>query len=261
MAIVNVTPDSFSDGGSYATPRDAIDAGLRMIDEGAHILDVGGESTRPGAEPVPADEELRRVVPVIEGLTRSGARVSVDTHKAVVAREALEAGALMVNDVSAMGDPEMPAVCGAARCEVCLMHMQGTPRSMQRDPRYEDVVREVRNFLLKRGELAQQAGIPTYKIWIDPGIGFGKTDEHNLALIREIGVLVETGYPVLIGVSRKGFIGRMLGRDGEPAPIDQRLPGSLALQVIAQMAGVRGIRTHDVAATRGAIEAWARVAG
>ena len=259
MGIVNVTPDSFSDGGAYRSVQDAIDAGMRMVEQGANILDLGGESTRPGAVPVLADEELRRVVPVVEGLVKRGARVSIDTYKAVVAREALAAGALMVNDVTAFRDPEMPGVCAAARCEVCLMHMQGDPQTMQLDPKYGDVVREVRSFLLDRGEVAQQSGIAREKIWVDPGIGFGKTDEHNVQLIRGLGVLVETGYKVLIGVSRKGFLGRMLAGGGEAVPVLERLPGSLTIQVVAQLAGVRAIRTHDVLETRRAILACERV--
>ena len=250
MGILNVTPDSFSDGGSYASVQAAVDAGMRMLEEGADLVDAGGESTRPGAQPVALEEELRRVLPVVEGLARRGARVSVDTSKAEVARQALERGAKVVNDVTALSDPEMASVCTASGCTVCLMHMQGTPATMQKNPSYGDVVSEVRDFLLERVGHARSAGIAGERIWIDPGIGFGKTDEHNMALIRGLPVLVETGFPVLLGVSRKGFIGRIVGSKEHPASIPERLPGTLALQVIAQLAGVSIIRTHDVKEAR-----------
>ena len=260
MGIVNVTPDSFSDGGKYASVAEATSAGNGMLERGADILDVGGESTRPGALPVPLDEELRRVVPVIEALAKAGARISVDTYKAEVARQALQAGAAMVNDVSALADPEMAAVCAEAACEVCLMHMQGTPQTMQNNPFYEDVVDEVLEFLLDRAQVAEAAGIDRKKIWIDPGFGFGKTIQHNLLLAQNLNRFVTTGYPVLIGVSRKGFLGKVLGGRDEPVPFDDRLPGALAIQVSAQLSGVRCIRTHDVMETRRAISMIAAVA-
>jgi dihydropteroate synthase len=250
MGILNVTPDSFSDGGNYPTVEAVFSAARSMLDEGADLLDVGGESTRPGAEPVSLEEELKRVMPVVEILAKHGFRISVDTSKAEVARQALAAGASMINDVTALGEPEMAKVCAETGCEVCLMHMQGTPRTMQLEPRYEDVVSEVADFLVGRARFAEQQGIARDAIWIDPGFGFGKTDEHNLAMARGMSRFVSTLYPVLIGVSRKGFVGRTLGG----APLQDRLPGSLALQVLAQVAGIHCIRTHDVAATRRAIE-------
>jgi len=255
MGILNVTPDSFSDGGLYLTPSDAIDAALRMVDEGADIIDVGGESTRPGSLGVEAEEELWRVLPVVKGLAGHGLRVSIDTSKAVVAGAALKAGAEIVNDVTALGDPDMAPVCAAAGCTVCLMHMKGSPRTMQQDPTYEAVVSEVRSFLLDSAGWAESQGIEREKIWIDPGIGFGKTDTHNLELIRHLGFLVSSGYPVLLGVSRKGFIGRLTGG----AAVDDRLEGTLAIQAWAQIKGVSIIRTHDVRSARRTIDIVAAV--
>ena len=249
MGVLNVTPDSFSDGDAYASVGEAVDAARRMMDDGADLIDVGGESTRPGAEPIPANEELRRVLPVIEGLVRGGVLVSVDTMKAVVARAAVEAGAEVVNDVSALRDPEMLGALAGSDVSVCLMHMQGTPQTMQLEPHYADVVGEVRTMLTGTARRAEVAGVHRDRIWFDPGIGFGKTDAHNLALLANLNQLVETGYPVLIGVSRKGFLGRLLGGIGTHA----RLPGALAIQVLAQAEGVRIIRTHDVLETRQAI--------
>jgi dihydropteroate synthase len=246
MGIVNVTPDSFSDGGRFSGPQQAIDAGVRIVEEGADLVDVGGESTRPGSEPVPLDEELRRVMPVVEGLCRAGLRVSIDTYKSRVAKEAVDAGALVVNDVRALAEEGMAEVCARSGCTVCLMHMRGRPATMQRDPSYRDVAGEVRSFLMERAELAQAAGIQRARIWIDPGIGFGKTDEHNLTLIGNLDAFVGTGFPVLLGVSRKGFIGRILGDVGHPAPIADRLPGTLTIHVVSLMAGVQVLRTHDV---------------
>lgn len=253
MGIINVTPDSFSDGGVHFSAQTAIDAGLRMIDEGADLVDVGGESTRPGAEEVPVEEELRRVIPVVEALASKGVKVSIDTLKARVAREALAAGAEMVNDVTALSHPEMAGIVAGASCTVCLMHMQGTPRTMQQNPVYNDVVTEVRDYLVERAQFAQQRGIAKERIWIDPGIGFGKTVQHNLLLLKHLHVLVATGYPVLIGVSRKSFIGRVLNPDS-PLPVEERLEGTLAAQAIAQMSGARIIRAHDVKESRRAID-------
>lgn len=255
MAILNVTPDSFSDGGSYATTQAAVDAALRMVDDGADLIDVGGESTRPGAAPVSAEEEIRRVAPVVQALVQKGIVVSVDTMKADVAEATLQVGAQVINDVTGLGDRRMASVCAAADCSVCIMHIQGTPQTMQANPVYQDVVSEVRDHLLERAAYAQGCGVPKDKIWIDPGIGFGKADEHNLALLRRLDVLVETGYPVLLGVSRKGFIGRALGG----LPVDQRVEGTLAVQVLAQAQGVRYIRAHDVLAARRAIDMTAAV--
>ncbi|MFI5386186.1 MAG: dihydropteroate synthase [Fimbriimonadales bacterium] len=253
MGIINVTPDSFSDGGVHFSTQAAIDAGLRMTGEGADLVDVGGESTRPGADEVPLDEELKRVIPVVEALASKGIEVSIDTMKPEVARQALAAGAVVVNDVSALSHPEMPEVVAGAGCTVCLMHMQGTPRTMQQNPVYGDVVAEVRGYLVERAQFAQSQRIRQDRIWIDPGIGFGKTVQHNLLLLKHLEVLVAAGYPVLVGVSRKSFIGRVLTPDN-PLPVEDRLEGTLAAQVVAQINGVRIIRAHDVKEARRAID-------
>ncbi|HEV2769739.1 MAG TPA: dihydropteroate synthase, partial [Solirubrobacteraceae bacterium] len=209
MGVVNVTPDSFSDGGRYVAARDAIARGHGLVAQGAAILDVGGESTRPGAEPVGAEEELRRVAPVLEGLAGAGARLSIDTTKVAVARAALAAGARVVNDVSALRfDPGLAGVVAAAGCEVCLMHMLGEPRTMQHDPRYDDVVADVKAFLEERLAFAVAEGIAEERVWLDPGIGFGKTVAHNLELLRRLDELVALGRPVVVGTSRKAFLGR-----------------------------------------------------
>ncbi len=245
MGVVNVTPDSFSDGGLYLDGSAAIAHGLELASEGAEILDIGGESTRPGAAPVGETEELRRVVPVIEGLRAAGsaAQLSIDTSKAAVARAALAAGATLVNDVTALrGDPEMAEVVAASGAECCLMHMLGTPRTMQADPRYDDVVSEVKAFLEERLRVAVAAGIAEERILLDPGIGFGKTAEHNLELLRRLEELVAIGRPVVIGTSRKSFLGRITGRD-----VDHRLAATIASNVLAFERGVRIFRVHDVA--------------
>ena len=253
MGILNVTPDSFSDGGRYASLDSAVARAEAMVEEGADIIDVGGESTRPGAVAVPVEDELRRVVPVVEALATRMIPFSIDTRKAEVAKVAVAAGARLVNDVTALGDPAMlPFLCGVA-AQVCLMHMQGTPETMQRRPEYEDVVREVRDALVASANRAEQAGVDRTRIWIDPGFGFGKSLRHNMALLAHLPDLVETGYPVLFGVSRKSTLGRLLGSDA-PAPIEARLPAAIAFQAVAQAAGVRMIRTHDVGETRRVIE-------
>jgi dihydropteroate synthase len=238
MGVVNVTPDSFSDGGRYIDPEAAIAHGLRLVAEGASIIDVGGESTRPGASDVDPVEELARVVPVIEGL-RPFVRVSVDTRRVFVAEAAIEAGATLINDVSA----SLWEVAAAGRVGWVAMHMQGEPPSMQDSPAYGDVVAEVRARLVARAGMARAAGVE--EVWIDPGIGFGKTDAHNLALLRNLDELVETGYPVLVGTSRKGFLGRLTGG----AAVDDRLEASLATAVVAAARGATMVRAHDVAAT------------
>ena len=247
MGVINVTPDSFSDGGRFLDPQTAIDHGLRLELEGAEILDIGGESTRPGAAPVPVDEELARVLPVIEGLAAAGvkARLSIDTSKAAVARAALEAGATMVNDVTALRDPEMSTVVADAGVDCCLMHMPGDPRTMQDDPRYEDVVADVREYLAVRLQLAVSSGIAEHRILLDPGIGFGKTVEHNLELLARLDELVELGRPVVIGTSRKSFLGRLTGR-----PVDERVAATIATCVIAYERGATVFRVHDVAPVR-----------
>jgi dihydropteroate synthase len=250
MGVLNVTPDSFSDGGEWFDGAAAVAHGRELVAEGAGILDIGGESTRPGAEPVPTEEELRRVVPVIEGLRDAGAQLSIDTTKVVVARAALDAGATYVNDVSALrAEPEMAALVAERGVDCCLMHMRGDPRTMQDDPRYDDVVDDVRSFLAARAEAAIAAGIAPGRIQVDPGIGFGKTAEHNLELLRRLDEIVALGFPVVIGTSRKSFLGRITGRD-DPK---QRLYGTIASNVLALAAGARVFRVHDVAAVRDAL--------
>ncbi|HET7574304.1 MAG TPA: dihydropteroate synthase [Solirubrobacterales bacterium] len=257
MGIVNVTPDSFSDGGLYLDPEAAIAHGRELVAEGADILDVGGESTRPGAQEVPVEEELRRVLPVVEGLAGAGVPVSVDTSKAAVAAAALDAGAAIVNDVTALrGDPEMAALCAARRPTVILMHMLGDPRTMQDDPRYEDVVVEVRDFLAVRLEAAVAAGIDAERIWLDPGIGFGKAEEHNLELLRRLGELRALGRPLVVGTSRKSFIGKL---DGSPA--GERAGGSIASSLLAAAEGAGVLRVHDVGELRQALTVAAAVLG
>jgi dihydropteroate synthase len=251
MGVLNVTPDSFSDGGEWFDGEAAIAHGRALIAEGAGILDVGGESTRPGAEPVGEDEELRRVVPVVEALAGTGAQVSVDTMKARVARAALDAGATYVNDVTAFrGDPAMAALVAERGCDCCLMHMLGEPRTMQRDPRYDDVVDDVKAFLASRAELAVRAGVAPERIQIDPGIGFGKTIDHNLQLLARLEEIVALGFPVVVGTSRKSFLGRLTGRDDPHA----RVPGTIATNVLALTRGARVFRVHDVAAVTDALK-------
>jgi dihydropteroate synthase len=243
MGVVNVTPDSFSDGGRYLDPQAAVAQGRRLVDEGAQILDVGGESTRPGADAVPADEELERVLPVVEGLVPTGATISIDTSKAAVAAAALDAGASYVNDVTAFrGDPELATLVAERDVDCCLMHMLGTPRTMQDDPRYDDVVSDVKAFLEARLAFAVDAGVPEQRVMLDPGVGFGKTVEHNLALLRRLDEIVALGRPVVVGVSRKSFLGKITGRDEQ-----HRLPGTIATNVMAWERGARIFRVHDVA--------------
>lgn len=243
MGIVNVTPDSFSDGGEYFDHERAIGHGLELVRDGADVLDIGGESTRPGAAEVSLEEELRRVIPVVEGLA-GAAPVSIDTTKAEVARAAIQAGAKIVNDVTALrGDPDMAEVCAEAGVEVVLMHMLGTPRTMQNDPQYGNVVDEVEEFLAVRAGIAEAAGIARDRIWIDPGIGFGKTVEHNLELIRATGKFAAMKLPVLVGASRKSFIGKLA--DG--APGSRRLGGTIAACLAAMEGGADMVRVHDVA--------------
>lgn len=248
MGVVNVTPDSFSDGGLWLDADRAVAHGIELAAEGAAILDIGGESTRPGAEPVGADEELRRTIPVIEGLAaeRTGAQLSIDTAKRVVAEAALAAGATYVNDVTAFrGDPELAGAVAAAGCDCCLMHMQGEPRTMQTSPTYDDVVGEVVAFLEQRVAFALAAGIAPERIQVDPGIGFGKTLEHNLELLRRLDEVAAIGFPVVVGISRKSFLGKLTGRE-EPAA---RVAATVAANVLAFERGGRVFRVHDVAAT------------
>jgi dihydropteroate synthase len=252
MGVVNVTPDSFSDGGLFLDPEAAIAHGHRLAQQGADILDVGGESTRPGAEAVGAEEERDRVAPVVAGLAAdngAGVPVSIDTSKASVAQATLDAGAEIVNDVTAFRtDPELAGLCGERGCGVVLMHMLGTPRTMQDNPTYDDVVDDVKAFLAERIEAAMGAGVDEERIWIDPGIGFGKTLEHNLELLRRLGELRGLGRPIVIGTSRKSFIGKLTGRE-----VDRRLGGTIASNVLAVRAGADVIRAHDVLELRQAI--------
>lgn len=251
MGVINVTPDSFSDGGDHATPQAAIDAGRRMLDEGADILDIGGESTRPGATAVAPAEEIRRVAPVIAALAHL-APISIDTRNAATMRAAVEAGAAIVNDVSALThDPASRGVVALSGAAVVLMHMRGEPGTMQVAPRYDDVVTEVRDFLAVRIKACVAGGIAAHRIAIDPGIGFGKTLEHNLALLRGLNALTALA-PVLIGVSRKSFLARL--SRGEAAK--DRLGGSLAAALFAVARGAAILRVHDVAATRQALAVW-----
>lgn len=244
MGILNVTPDSFSDGGRYLGPERAIEHGLDMLAEGADVIDVGGESTRPGATPVDVETELSRVLPVVEALSPK-VRVSVDTTKARVARAALEAGATLVNDVSASLD----GVVAGTGAGWVAMHMKGDPGSMQDSPRYEDVVAEVAEFLVEQAERAGEAGVE--EVWIDPGIGFGKTDAHNLRLLGHLPELVGLGWPVVVGTSRKGFLGRLLASSDQvgEVSVEDRLEGSLATAAWAMTCGAAMVRVHDVAAT------------
>jgi dihydropteroate synthase len=254
MGIVNVTPDSFSDGGRWLDPGAAVAQGLRLESEGANILDIGGESTRPGAEPIGVEEELRRVIPVIAALARQArVPVSVDTRNAEVMRRAAEAGARIVNDVAALGyDPNALRVAAEMDLPVVLMHAQGDPRTMQLDPRYDDVVLDVYDWLEARIAVCEAAGIARGRIVVDPGIGFGKTVAHNLALLGSLSIFHGLGCPILLGASRKSFIGRLSGG----APADQRVPGSVAAALLAVAQGVQILRVHDVAATRQALAVW-----
>jgi dihydropteroate synthase len=250
MGVLNVTPDSFSDGGRFADVDAAVAHALRMVEEGATLIDVGGESTRPGAQAVDADEEIRRVAPVIEALAaRTNVLLSVDTSKPSVMTAAVRAGATLINDVRALREPGALDAAAASGAAVCLMHMQGEPRTMQFDPRYGDVVAEVRDFLRERAERCVAAGIARDRLVIDPGIGFGKRLEHNLALLAGLPALVELGWPVLVGVSRKSMFGALLGR-----AVDERVAGGVAMATAAVLSGASIVRTHDVAAAVDAVK-------
>lgn len=261
MGIVNVTPDSFSDGGRYFDAGRAIDHGLALARDGAAILDIGGESTRPGADPVSEAEELRRVVPVLEGLTAAvpaGVTLSIDTSKSAVARAALNAGATLVNDITALrGDPEMAGLVAQSGADVCLMHMLGEPRTMQRDPHYENVVDEVVAFLEERMAFAVAEGIAEQRILLDPGIGFGKTVAHNLELLRRLDELVALGRPVVVGTSRKSFLSRVGGAGGDAAVLAR----TVATNVLAMRAGATVFRVHDVTEVAAALRVTAATLG
>jgi dihydropteroate synthase len=250
MGIVNVTPDSFSDGGKFLEPEAAVDRALQLEGEGARIIDIGGESTRPGAQPVEIDEELLRVVPIVARLVRqSQVLISIDTTKAQVARAALEAGAHIVNDISGLiFDPQMPKICADANAGVICMHIRGTPQTMQDDPRYDDVVADVRGFLDARLSALERLGISRRQVVIDPGIGFGKTADHNLEILGNIGRFRSLGRPVCIGHSRKRFLKKLFGR-----PVDERQFATIGVAVAVALQGAEIIRVHDVAATRDAI--------
>jgi len=250
MGILNVTPDSFADGGEWFAYDEAVEHARALVRDGAAIIDVGGESTRPGAGPVPVDEELRRVVPVVGALRDSGAQISVDTMKLTVAEAAVDAGATYVNDVTAFRHaPEMAGFVADRGCDCCLMHMLGEPRTMQDDPRYDDVVDDVRAFLEQRAEFAVGEGVREERIMVDPGIGFGKTLDHNLELLRRLEEIAALGFPVVIGTSRKSFLGRLTGRE-DP---HERVAATLATNVMALERGAAVFRVHDVAPTRDAL--------
>jgi len=254
MGVVNVTPDSFSDGGLFADPAQAIAQARRLIDEGADILDIGGESTRPGSAPVPLAEERGRVLPVIESLSACAVPVAVDTRKPQLMREALAAGASMINDINALGAAGALEAVAASDAAVCLMHLRGDPRTMQDAPAYDDVVREVRDYLRGRVAAAEAAGIARGRIVVDPGFGFGKTLEHNLALLRGLHAFAELGGALLAGLSRKSMLGQLTGRE-----VGERVYAGVAAALAAVKNGAHIVRVHDVAATRDALAVWQAV--
>ncbi|HEX5763600.1 MAG TPA: dihydropteroate synthase [Solirubrobacterales bacterium] len=249
MGVVNVTPDSFSDGGLFLDAEAAVAHGIDLVRDGADILDVGGESTRPGAEEVSAEQERERTEPVVRALAAAGHEVSIDTSKSSVAAAALSAGASIVNDVTALrGDPEIAAICAERGAGLILMHMQGDPRTMQVEPTYDDVVDDVKAFLAERTEAAMASGVAEERIWLDPGIGFGKTLEHNLELLHRLAELRELGRPLVVGTSRKSFIGKVDGSE-----VGERIGGTIASSVLAVAAGAEVLRIHDVAECRQAL--------
>lgn len=249
MGIVNVTPDSFSDGGKFNTTEKAIAHALQLVEEGADILDIGGESTRPGATPVPLDEELKRVIPVIEGLRDVGVPLSIDTYKPQVMQAAITASADIVNDVCALREPQALEIVATSQAGVCLMHMQGRPQTMQVDPQYDDVVSEVRDFLKDRLDAAVQAGIDRSRIVLDPGFGFGKRMAHNLTLLNHLNDIQALGLPLLIGLSRKSVLGQVVG-----SSVDERVHASIAASVVSVMKGANIVRVHDVKPTIDALK-------
>ena len=256
MGILNVTPDSFFDGGSNAEFARALEHARQMVADGADIVDIGGESTRPGALPVPEAAELARVLPLVEALVAENVVVSVDTRKPGVMRAVLAAGASMINDVRALRERGAVDIVAASAAAVCLMHMQGDPRTMQAAPRYADVVHDVRDFLVERALTCEAAGIARNRIVIDPGFGFGKSQAHNLVLLRSLDVLARTGYPVLAGISRKSTIGQITGRD-----VGDRMAGSVAAALAAVARGARLVRVHDVRETVDALKVWRAIEG
>ncbi|WP_417384998.1 dihydropteroate synthase [Gimesia sp.] len=256
MGILNVTPDSFSDGGEATEVESAVQKGLQLVEDGADILDIGGESTRPGADPVPLEEELRRVVPVIEALSaRTTAPISIDTTKAEVARQALQAGAVIINDISGLTfDPAMIPLAAESKAGVICMHIQGTPQTMQDNPEYEDVVSDLKSWFQLRIQALLDAGVEPERIVLDPGVGFGKTADHNLQILSQISAFHSLGFPVLIGHSRKRFLSKLLGRS-----LEERLAGTIGVSVALAQQGVEILRLHDIAANRDAIAAWQAV--
>ncbi|MGP1609487.1 MAG: dihydropteroate synthase [Burkholderiales bacterium] len=254
MGVINVTPDSFSDGGRFFSVAAAVAHARQLIDEGADLLDVGGESTRPGAAPVTLDEERRRVLPVLEALAGAGVPLSVDTQKPELMREAVVAGAAMVNDVNGFQAPGALAAVAGSHCAICIMHKQGNPQTMQQSPQYTDVVVEVRDYLRQRIAAAEQAGIARDRIVVDPGFGFGKALDHNLELLRRLDAIAALAVPVMAGLSRKAMIGKLTGREA-----DDRLAGSIAAALLAVQRGAAIVRVHDVAATRDALAVWRAV--
>jgi len=254
MGVLNVTPDSFSDGGRFADREQALSHARRMRDDGADIVDIGGESSRPGAESVAEGVELSRVLPLVEALAAEGIPVGVDTRKPPVMQAAIAAGAAMINDIAALREPGAIEACAQGGVGVCLMHMQREPRTMQAAPAYADVVSEVRDFLLARARVCIEAGIARERIAIDPGFGFGKTLAHNLALLRALGTLAATDYPVVAGLSRKASLGEITGRS-----VDERMPASLAAALCAVARGAAIVRVHDVRATVDALKVWSAV--
>ncbi len=257
MGVLNVTPDSFSDGGEFFGVEPAVAQAEKMFDEGAQVIDVGGESTRPGSDPVSPEEELRRVLPVIQAMlsARPDSMVSIDTYRSSIAEAALDAGAGAVNDVTALGDPRMAGLMAERGCPIILMHMLGEPKNMQQHPHYEDVVRDVRDFLAERAQQALRAGVKLENIILDPGIGFGKTPEHNLKLLKRLDSLVELGFPVLVGVSRKSFLGKITGSEDPKS----RLFGTVAANVLAYERGASLFRVHDVRANKEALAVAAAI--
>jgi dihydropteroate synthase len=255
MGIVNVTPDSFADGGRYDSTNRALAHGRKLMAEGADIIDIGGESTRPGAPEVSTADELARVLPVVEGLVTDGALVSIDSRKTEVMRRAIDAGAVMVNDVEALRAKGAIELCATTGVAVCLMHMQGTPRTMQLAPHYDDVTIEVRDFLLARALACEEGGIERDRIVLDPGFGFGKTADHNLTLMREFDVLAHCGFPIAVGFSQKATLGLITGR-----PVGERVVASVAIALLAAQRGASVVRVHDVAETVDALKVWRAVA-
>ena len=249
MGIVNVTPDSFSDGGKFNTTDKAVAHAMELVAQGADILDIGGESTRPGATPVPLEEELSRVIPVIKALVQAGVPLSIDTYKPEVMRAAIDAGADIVNDVCALREPNALEIVAASKVGVCLMHMQGRPQTMQADPQYQDVVKEVTDFLAARLKASEQAGIARERIVLDPGFGFGKRTSHNLTLLNHLSSLQSLGLPLLIGLSRKSVLGQVVG-----SAVDERIHASIAASVVSVMRGANIVRVHDVKPTVDALK-------